>query len=79
MENKVELPEMTPEQIEKSVTAAFDSVTLINELNLLSALSEEEQATKERNIEHLKIMTAKEWFASALTEEQTSIINQLIA
>lgn len=79
MENEVELPEMTPEQIEKSVTAAFDSVTLINELNLLSALSEEEQATKERNIEHLKIMTAKEWFASALTEEQTSIINQLIA
>lgn len=79
MENEVELPEMTPEQIEKSVTAAFDSVTLINELNLLSTLSEEEQATKERNIEHLKIMTAKEWFASALTEEQTSIINQLIA
>lgn len=79
MENKVELPEMTPEQIEKSVSAAFDSVTLINELNLLNTLSEEEQATKDRNIEHLKIMIAKEWFASALTEEQTTIINQLIA
>lgn len=79
MENELNLPEITQEEIEKSVTVAFDSVTLINELNLLSTLSEEEQATKERNIEHLKIMIAKEWFASALTEEQTTIINQLIA
>lgn len=69
----------TPEEIQQHVTNAFDSVNLINELNLLGSLSEEQQVTKERNIEHLKIMTAREWFASALTEEQTTIINQLIA
>lgn len=73
------MEEYTSEQIEKFVLAAFDSVNLINELNLLSTLSEEEQAIKERNTEHLKIMIEKEWFASALTEEQTTIINQLIA
>lgn len=70
---------LTPEKIQEHIINAFDSVNLINELNLLGSLSEEQQVTKERNIEHLKIMTAREWFALALTEEQTTIINQLIA
>ena len=63
---------LTQEEIEKSVSAAFDSVDLINR-------NEDDAETIERNVEHLKIMIAKEWFAEALTEEQTSIINQLIS
>ena len=80
MENILNTQERyTAEEIQRHITSAFDSVNLINELNLLSSLSEEEQSIKQRNVEHLQIMTAREWFAEALTEEQTSIINQLIS
>ena len=63
--------EMTPEQIAQSVSAAFDSVDLINR-------NEDDAATIERNVEHLRIMMDKEWFASALTAEQTEQINTII-
>lgn len=80
MENNLPLHEnFTPEEVQQHITNAFHSVTLLNELNALESLSQEQEDTKERNIEHLKIMTAKEWFAEALTEEQTGIINQLIS
>jgi len=61
---------LTQEEIQNSVNAAYDSVNLINELNLISELSDEEKDTLDRNKEHLKIMLAKEWFFNALTEEQ---------
>lgn len=63
--------EMTQEQIAQSVSAAFDSVDLIN-------LNEDDAATIERNVEHLRIMMDKEWFVSALTAEQTEQINAII-
>jgi hypothetical protein len=61
---------LTQEEIQNSVNAAYDSVNLINELNLIEELSKEEKDTLDRNKEHLKIMLAKEWFFNALTEEQ---------
>jgi hypothetical protein len=61
----------TPEQIAQSVSAAFDSVDLINR-------NEDDAATIERNVEHLRIMMGYEWFASALTAEQTEQINAII-
>jgi len=61
---------LTQEEIQNSINAAYDSVNLINELNLIAELSEEEKDTLDRNKEHLKIMLAKEWFFNALTEEQ---------
>ena len=63
--------EMTQEQIAQSVSAAFDSVDLINR-------NEDDAATIERNVEHLRIMMGYEWFASALTAEQTEQINTII-
>lgn len=63
--------EMTQEQIAQSVSAAFDSVDLINR-------NEDDAATIERNVEHLRIMMGYEWFASALTAEQTEQINAII-
>lgn len=72
------MEELTQEQIEKSISAAFDSVNLIEELNLLETLTEEEVDRKDRNIQHLKIMMEKEWFSSNLTSEQTSQINAVI-
>lgn len=69
---------LTQEEIEKSVSAAFDSVNLINELNSKESLNESEIATVERNVEHLKIMMKKEWFEAALTEIQKNQINAII-
>jgi len=79
MENNLTPQEnYTPEQIQKHIAAAFDSVNLINDLNTIESLTQEQVDSKERNVQHLKIMIAKEWFANGLTEEQTSIINQII-
>jgi hypothetical protein len=61
---------LTQEQIQNSVKAAYDSVNLINELNLIEELSDEQKDTLSRNKEHIKIMLEKEWFYDALTEEQ---------
>lgn len=63
--------ELKPEQIAQSVSAAFDSVELINR-------NEDDAETIERNIEHLCIMMSKEWFAAALTAEQAEQINAII-
>lgn len=60
----------TPEEVAKSVSAAYDSVDLINELNTKESLTEEETATLERNIEHIRIMMGKEWFVAGLTPLQ---------
>ena len=70
--------ELTEEQIAKSVSAAYDSVNLINELKAKTDLTEDENATIDRNVEHLRIMLAKEWFASALTAEQKSELEALV-
>lgn len=61
---------LTQEEIQNSVHAAYDSVNLINDLNLIEKLSNEEKDTLDRNKEHIKIMLVKEWFYEALTEEQ---------
>lgn len=61
---------LTQEQIEKSISAAYDSVDLINELSSQESLDEEQMAIISRNKEHLVVMLAKDWFADALTEEQ---------
>ena len=64
--------EKTQEQIAEIVSAAFDSVDLIN-------LAEEDAETIERNVEHLRIMMGYEWFSSALTAKQKKTINTIIA
>lgn len=61
---------LTQEQIEKSISAAYDSVNLINELSSQELLDEEQLATIGRNKEHLTIMLGKDWFSGALTAAQ---------
>ena len=61
---------LTQKEIQNSVNAAYDSVKLINELNLVTELSKEDEGALNRNKEHIKIMLAKEWFFNALTEDQ---------
>jgi hypothetical protein len=64
--------ELTPEEeTQRSILAAFDSVNLIYN-NL------EDQETLNRNIEHLKVMMAKDWFVNGLTTQQALDINNCI-
>jgi hypothetical protein len=60
----------TPEQVAKSVSAAYDSVNLINELTANGSLTEDETNILNRNIAHIHIMLAKDWFIEGLTNEQ---------
>lgn len=70
---------LTPEKIQEHIINAFDSVNLLNKFSTFNSLTEDQIESKERNIQHLKTMINFEWFKNALTEEQTTIINQLIA
>ena len=70
MELPINPEEQTPEQVQRSISAAFDSVNLINELKSNPSLTEEEQDRLNRNVEHLRIMLEKEWFSEGLTEQQ---------
>jgi hypothetical protein len=63
---------LTSEQIELSVLAAFDSVNIINN-------SESSQNQIDLNIEHLKIMMTKDWFVKALNKNQKTEINSIIS
>lgn len=69
---------LTQEQISESVSAAFDSVNLVNELNVKTDKTQEDLDTISRNVEHLVVMMGMEWFSAALTAEQTTAINAII-
>jgi len=62
--------ELTAEDIAQSVSAAYDSVALLAELNAKETLTEEETAAVTRNVEHIRIMMGKEWFVGGLTDQQ---------
>ena len=64
--------ELTTEEIAQSVSAAYDSVALLAELNAKETLTEEEVATVTRNVEHIRIMMGKEWFVGGLTDQQVT-------
>jgi len=70
---------MTEQEVTNSISAAFDSVNLINQLDLLTPpLSDEDESTRARNVEHLRVMMAIEDFVNGLTTEQEEQINLLI-
>lgn len=74
MTQKTTSIEITEDQVQHSISAAFDSVNLINELKTKSSLTEEEQDRLDRNKEHLVIMLGKDWFETGLTEQQKNEI-----
>ena len=61
---------MTEEEITKSVLSAYDSVNLIDQLELLEEPEQVDIDTIERNKKHITIMLEIEWFSGALTIEQ---------
>jgi hypothetical protein len=67
----------TTEQITRHISAAFDSVNLINK-EILKESTEDRKESVERNFRHLEVMLSKEWFSEALTTEQRSDIDTSI-
>lgn len=55
---------LTATEIAQHYSAAGDSVTLINELVAVETLTDEQKDTVSRNVEHLKIMVAKDYWTS---------------
>jgi len=70
------MPNNTPNP-EKSISAAFDSVNLINKL-VTETINDKKKANVERNVKHLELMLTKEFFSTALTAEQRSEIEACI-
>ena len=65
------MEELTQEQqTQKSISTAFDSVNLINELQQKQSLTQEQQDRVNRNKQHLNIMLNKDWIEQALTQQQ---------
>jgi hypothetical protein len=56
--------EITTEQIAINYVSALDSVNLINELKAKETLTEDEEKTIQRNVEHLEIMLAKDYWTT---------------
>jgi hypothetical protein len=65
---------LTLEEIADNYSAALDSVTLITELLALSSRDDEQTDTIARNVEHLEIMTSKDYW----TTEDLSPLNDAI-
>lgn len=64
------------EQIAQHYSAAMDSVNLINDLMGQDSRTAEEQDTVSRNVEHLEIMVAKDFWT---TEDMTPLNDAITA
>jgi len=54
----------TTEDVEGHYNASLDSVTLVNELVAQDTRTEEEEDCLRRNVEHLQLMLAKDWWTT---------------
>jgi hypothetical protein len=70
---------MEERNIPQEISSTFDSVELINKLNLIEEKTQEDLETISRNIEHLKIKMNQLYFVENLDEKQIYIINSLIS
>jgi hypothetical protein len=67
----------TPEQITKHISAAFDSVNLINDL-ITKPVTDNLKDSVERNFKHLELMMGKDWFEAGCTTQQKTDINAAV-
>jgi hypothetical protein len=72
------MKELSTQDPQQSINAAFDSVNLINN-TILEIVNDNNKSTVIRNVQHLEIMLSKEWFLEALTQQQLTDINSCIA
>lgn len=62
----------------KVISAAFDSVNLINKL-ITETADDKNKENVDRNVKHLELMLKKEFFTEALNPTQNSTIKACIA
>jgi len=55
---------LTTEQIAQNYSASLDSVTVITELMALSSRDADQTATVARNVDHLELMVAKDYWTT---------------
>lgn len=55
---------LTAEEIQRHYDAALDSVTVITDLMALDSRDDDQTATVARNVEHLQLMVAKDYWTS---------------
>ena len=55
---------LTAAEIAQNYSAALDSVTLVNTLMALSSRDDDQKAAVARNVEHLELMVAKDYWTS---------------
>jgi hypothetical protein len=67
----------TPAEIQKSISAAMDSVSFITK-KITEPKTEERVKGVNRNIKHLEHMLTKEWFSGALSTQQRTDIDTSI-
>jgi hypothetical protein len=67
---------LTATEIAQHYSAAEDSVTLINELVAIDTLTDDQKDTVSRNVEHLEIMVAKDYWS---TEDLSPFYNAIAA
>ena len=69
--------EKTPEQVQKSISAAFDSVNLIT-VTVAKPVTDKTKDLVERNYKHCELMLTKDWFVSALLGTQKADIEAAV-
>ena len=67
---------LTADEIADHYSAAMDSVNLINALMAQDSRTTDEQATVARNVEHLQLMVAQDYWT---TEDLTPFNNAITA
>ena len=72
------MEELTQVQVQSSISAAYDSVNLINELQAQEVMTAEDSDTLNRNKEHISIMLGKDWFVGGLTAAQKTELESII-
>ena len=75
MEKLLEKSQPNPE---KAVSAAFDSVNLINK-TILETIDDKKKSLVDRNVKHLQLMLTKDFFKNTLTPEQKTDIETCIS
>lgn len=70
----------TPEQIQRNIAAAMDSVNLINsKIENVNPATEKSKKVVKINVQHLELMLTQEWFSGALDQAQRSSIDSAIS
>tara|TARA_R110000824_G_scaffold83158_2_gene208305 strand:+ start:591 stop:857 length:267 start_codon:yes stop_codon:yes gene_type:complete len=73
---------LTQEEVRRGITAAFDSVGLINGIITGAQMDgesiQEKKDTIDRNVSHLEIMIGKSWFNDGLVSGEAAQITDAV-